>query len=383
MTSSPPENTCLSWWGLSVEDSKKSFLTRDQLKALLLGQLGSILLTGTGTTSELLAKGGVEIPTTQSALNYFLLAVVFCSILLRREGFSGMRETFKTRTLYYLPLALIDVESNFLIVKAYQYTTLASVTLLDCFTIPCAVLGTYLLFKTKYNLRHVFGIVLCIAGLVLLVYYDIYKPGSPLNVVLGDSLVLLGAVGYAICNVGAEYFVKDQSMTEYLGMVGFWGFLCSVIQLSIFERKAIGKIVWSPTVVGLMGAYSLLLFFFYTIVPVTIGLGGAALWNLSLLTSDVFTVLVSVFVFKQLPSSMFYAAFTMILVGLLIFNIKNDPHTPATATATTTTITTTTTLTDHFANIITVTPEETNTTLPPSYPHSPLARKVGCGDGDG
>ena len=32
-----------------------------------------------------------------------------------------------------------DVEANFLIVKAYEYTTITSVTLLDCFTVPCVV----------------------------------------------------------------------------------------------------------------------------------------------------------------------------------------------------------------------------------------------------
>ena len=39
----------------------------------------------------------------------------------------------------YFILALADVEGNFLLVKAYQYTTITSVQLLDCFTIPCVM----------------------------------------------------------------------------------------------------------------------------------------------------------------------------------------------------------------------------------------------------
>ena len=37
----------------------------------------------------------------------------------------------------FLPQA--DVEANFLIVKSYEFTTISSVTLLSCFTVPCVV----------------------------------------------------------------------------------------------------------------------------------------------------------------------------------------------------------------------------------------------------
>lgn len=39
----------------------------------------------------------------------------------------------------YLLLAFLDVEANFLVTKAYQYTSITSVTLLDCFTIPAVM----------------------------------------------------------------------------------------------------------------------------------------------------------------------------------------------------------------------------------------------------
>lgn len=32
-----------------------------------------------------------------------------------------------------------DVEANFLLVKAYQFTSITSVTLLDCFTVPAVI----------------------------------------------------------------------------------------------------------------------------------------------------------------------------------------------------------------------------------------------------
>ena len=55
--------------------------------------------------------------------------------------------TFSPRKLFYFrctnPSLLLtsqaDVEANFLVVKAYEFTTITSVTLLDCFTVPCVV----------------------------------------------------------------------------------------------------------------------------------------------------------------------------------------------------------------------------------------------------
>jgi solute carrier family 35 protein F1/2 len=64
------------------------------------------------------------------------------------------------------------------VVKAYQYTSITSVMLLDCFTIPVALVLTYLFLKTKYNWRHLVGVVLCLVGLGILVYDDAVKNGS-------------------------------------------------------------------------------------------------------------------------------------------------------------------------------------------------------------
>lgn len=41
--------------------------------------------------------------------------------------------------LRYALIAAVDVEANFLFIKAYQYTTLTSIQILDCFSIPSVV----------------------------------------------------------------------------------------------------------------------------------------------------------------------------------------------------------------------------------------------------
>lgn len=48
---------------------------------------------------------------------------------------------------------------------------------------------------------------------------------------LGDGLVLLSAVLYAVSNMCQEHTVKNLSRVEFLGMMGLFGTLISGIQL--------------------------------------------------------------------------------------------------------------------------------------------------------
>ena len=93
--------------------------------AIILGQFLSLLLCGTGVTSQLLETNfSIAVPTTQAFLNYVLLAAVFGIALATRSDFLTVlwQNWWK-----YAILGAIDVEANFLIILAYKYTNLTSV----------------------------------------------------------------------------------------------------------------------------------------------------------------------------------------------------------------------------------------------------------------
>ena len=87
------------------------------------------MICGTAVTSQLLHdRYQVSAPTTQSFLNYLLLALVYCIVLCcRRNHDDNFYHIFLSRWWKYILVALVDVEANYLVVKAYQYTTLTSV----------------------------------------------------------------------------------------------------------------------------------------------------------------------------------------------------------------------------------------------------------------
>lgn len=96
------------------------------LGILALGQLLSWLVCGTGVFSQLLASDyGIEIPTTQSFLNYLLLGLIHTTTLACHPMNFKKRLT-ETGWKYFL-ISLCDVEANYLVVKAYQYTNLTSI----------------------------------------------------------------------------------------------------------------------------------------------------------------------------------------------------------------------------------------------------------------
>lgn len=140
---------------------------------------------------------------------------------------------YRNTNIYQLNLCAVN--------KAFQYSSITSVTLLDCWTIPWAILFTWFFLGTRYSLWQLGGGALCVLGLCLVILSDTWVGGggdfydinsSSLELfdfwmiiliilsfritvfqskskfsggsipILGDVLVIGGTVFYAISNVG-------------------------------------------------------------------------------------------------------------------------------------------------------------------------------------
>ena len=97
-----------------------TLLTESPWRLMLMGQCVSLLLCGTAVFSEYLAGHNFNAPTTQSLLNYSLLLLVYIPVLYRR---GRLRKLLSSSWVWFLVLAVVDVEANFVIVKAYEYVT--------------------------------------------------------------------------------------------------------------------------------------------------------------------------------------------------------------------------------------------------------------------
>ncbi|TVU19606.1 hypothetical protein EJB05_35765 [Eragrostis curvula] len=298
------------------------------LLVLLLGQLVAFSMAVSSFTSSLIANLGVDAPLTQSFFAYLLLTLVYVPIVLRR------RQKLRISWYWYLALAFIDVQGNYLVVKAYQYSYITSVTLLDCWTVVWAIILTWYALGTRYSFWQFAGAGTCVAGLALVLLSDAKSPKEqdPSKIpLLGDALVIAGTVFFAFSNVGEEYCVKKKDRVEVVAMLGLFGLLVSIVQmypllLSIFilERKSVEAVTWSPTMIGLFAGFAMAFFMFYTVTPFVLKMSGATLFNLSLLTSDMWAVAIRVLFYHQQIHWLYYLAFIVVAIGLIIYSVNES-----------------------------------------------------------
>ncbi|XP_077977281.1 solute carrier family 35 member F2-like [Glandiceps talaboti] len=307
-------------------------LTLKFLKVVVFGQILSLLICGTSVTSQLLHdRHGVAAPTTQSFTNYLLLGIVYGAQLFFISGRDGFKEMFKARWWKYMFVALVDVEANYLVVKAYQYTNLTSIQLLDCITIPVVLLLSFVVLRVRYKIFHYGGVAVCLLGVGALVGADIHAGRSHMggsDKFLGDMLCLIGASLYGISNVAEEFAIRNYSRVEFLAMVGLWASLISGIQLVVLERAELSTLSWNTEVVLLLLAFAMCLFLLYSLFPIVINLSSATVVNLSILTADFYTLFCGLFIFHYQFSVLYILAFSTIAIGLIIYSLKPTGETP-------------------------------------------------------
>nr|XP_056714573.1 solute carrier family 35 member F2 [Euleptes europaea] len=293
------------------------------VKTLALGQMLSLFICGTAVTSQYLAERfQVNTPMLQSFVNYCLLLLVYTTTLACRKDGDSLLKILKGKWWKYILLGLVDVEANYTIVKAYQYTTLTSVQLLDCFGIPVLMALSWFILRARYKLIHFIAVAVCLLGVGTMVGADILagrQEGEGSNVVIGDVLVLLGASLYAISNVSEEYIVKNLSRVEFLGMVGLFGTVISALQLGIVEHKDIANIQWNWKIVLLFLAFALCMFGLYSFMPIVIRVTSATSVNLGILTADLYSLFFGLFLFGYKFSVLYLLSFVVIMVGFILY----------------------------------------------------------------
>ena len=101
--------------------------------------------------------------------------------------------------------SLVDVHATVLIVKSYTLTSITSVMVIEDFSIPSALILSYLWLQVRYLPSHYIAISVCLCGISIgfandFLHLDdeVQKGATP---ILGDFMALMGAFLYAFENV--------------------------------------------------------------------------------------------------------------------------------------------------------------------------------------
>lgn len=291
----------------------------------LLGQLLSLLVAGTGIFSTMLASRQMSFPMLQSTITYLFLSLHLCD---------RTRSPRREMLWKYALIAAIDLEANYLIVLAYRTTTITSVMLLDCATIPSVMLLSRLALNAKYTRLHAIGVGMCVVGLACTVASDRlcngtateeHAAGTRRDALWGDFLTLAGATLYAVSNTFQEACVKEHGRSEFLGSIGVFGGLIGVLQTAALEGRLIARAAWAVEDLLLVAAFTLCLVAFYSLTSVFMQKGDATLFTLSLLTSDAFAVAYAGLVLRQHFCGTYCVGFAVTIAGVLVFTSSQIP----------------------------------------------------------
>lgn len=312
---------------LTFRERFSFFKTKDFWLILGLGQILALCITGTNTLSTLLVIQGTSIPAFQSLFNYVLLNFIYTGYTIYKYGFKGWAKMLYKDGWKYLILSFCDVEGNYFTVLAYRYTTILSAQLINFWAIVIVVVISYLFLKVRYHWAQIIGILVCVGGMGILLTSDHIQGvnGGDIssgNQLKGDLFALVGATFYGLSNVYEEWFVSGRPLYEVIGQLGFWGIIINGVQAAIFDRASFRTATWNSQVGGYLTGYTLILTFFYTMVPILYRLASAAFFNISLLTGNFWGVIIGTAVFGYSVHYLYPIAFVLIMIGHFIYYLS-------------------------------------------------------------
>ncbi|KAF7308638.1 DUF914 domain membrane protein [Mycena chlorophos] len=320
-TRPPIEYTSVGAFFSSSVKRFRSLWTRRFTLSLLAGQLVSLCITGTNVTTTELVDRNWSLPTTQNVFLYFTLFVVYTPYTMYRYGLRGWANMVLRDGWKYIILAASDVEGNFLAVKAYEYTDLLSCMLLDAWAIPVCMIFSYVYMRRGYHWTQILGVLVCIAGLGLLVASDVHtgKNWTPASRGKGDAFMVAAATLYGFTNATEEFFVRRRPLYEVVGQMGMWGFIICMSQAAGLESSQWKAASWNGATAGMIVGYTGAMFILYTVAPLLYRMASSAYYNLSLLSSDWYGLIFGLGLYHYAPYWLYFIAFALVLVGLVIY----------------------------------------------------------------
>ena len=324
--------------GTRADDDRSAPSTSDASRArarwlgLALAQVCAFVNAVSAASSTALERAGATMPAWQTTFAYALVGTWYGGRFYARARDGKARGRDARRLGAYAACAFADVQANYFVTLAFRYTSMTSVSLLDSATIPFAMALSTAFLGARYARTHAGGAAIAFAGLAALVLGDASAEatGGGTNRALGDFLAICAAAMYATSNVLVEAFLRDADKVEILAHVGVMGFAISGAQCALLEGMKITQLkALGAKGVGFFATYALSLFVLYTFAMDVLERCGASAFNVSMLASDVWSVILRLIFFEGFASFSaviaFGFAFLLVAGGICVFAYAGDP----------------------------------------------------------
>ena len=286
-------------------------ILNSQCAVLAAWQVCAIIVCMSGTMCTLLVDNfGQTIPLFMLAISYFLILI--CNVWWWPSSDVSWWK--------YMLIAVCGLAGDWTAVLAYNTTSLASAMLLVTTVIFWVAPLSFFVFRRKINWKQFIAILLAAGGISLVFVAD----GTEGSKWKGNLLALASAVCYAVSTVTQEKVVNDDSVRLYLCRFSVCAFPLSAILSGSLEWKIIYNYDWNWKSILLILAYSSLLALYYTLVPLILQYSNATVMNLSSLTSNFYSLAISIFFFGSQASWLYLVGFICIPIAIAIFVLTEN-----------------------------------------------------------
>jgi drug/metabolite transporter (DMT)-like permease len=292
-------------WG---EDEFCSRLFAKKWFILLMWQVCSVILCSMNVFNTLLARqNGHTLPFLQLAIAYSILFI----------GHIWRYERSDVSWLKYIIVSVFNVTGDVVAVFAYDTTSISSAMLLSTTVIFLVSLIAFFFMRRKISLWQCLALAIGFLG-ILLVFISDGVSGSKW---LGNLLATMAALCYAIANCLQDHLVHTASVTIYLCRFSIFACPVSLVASGAIEWKQIRDYAWKVEVVIFVCGFAILLSIYYALIPFIMQFSSALEMNISLLSSNFLSLLVSILAFDQKASWLYLFGFLCIPIAIIVFSL--------------------------------------------------------------
>ena len=293
-------------------------------KHIYTGMAVAVLATFIWSWNFVVARGIFrQVPPVSLAFYRWLTA----TLIIFPFAFSAFKKEWpvvRKSFLYFLLAAAtgISMFNTFIYIGAH-YTTAINLALIGTTSSPIlSVLLAGIFLKEKIHLLRIAGMVVCIAGILVLLSNGNFHNLLHLHFTRGDSWVLGAGLAFAIYNTMVRKKPAAVSPVSFLFVV-FWLGTLLLVPFYVRETAVSEPVHWQVSTIliilylGL--AASVLCFWIWNIAIRNLGAGRAALFGNLI---PVFSTLEAVLILGERINWVHGLSFGLVITGLLLANLR-------------------------------------------------------------
>lgn len=220
---------------------------KDYYIGISLAVLATIIWSGNFVISRAVNQ---EIPPVSLAFYRWALATVLITPLAYQKFKQQKQLIFQNwKYLFWVSLSGITLFNTFVYVAGH-YTSAINMALIGTTSSPIfATIMAIIFLKEKLNIFRIVGMLICIAGIILLLSQGSWKKLASFTFSTGDLWILAGALAFAVYNILVRKKPAGITPVNFLFVIFLFGTLL-LLPAYIIELSFTKPVQWNGNIIG-------------------------------------------------------------------------------------------------------------------------------------